>query len=102
MSSVDESSKLNDEKEGMRLADAAIRQCQGQSIHHVAIIAYAQAMQALASAQALINLLKHKNLISEADVKGALAHSYATYSSRMETRQGSSIIVPPPPSIRGN
>lgn len=100
--SVDESSKLKANVEGKRLADAAIRQCQGETIQHVAIMAYAQAMQALASAQAIITLLKHKNIISENEIEGALAHSYATYSSRMETRQGSGLIIPPPPTVRGN
>lgn len=101
--SLDETTKLKAHAESKRLADAAIRQTQGQATQHVAIMAYAQAMQALAGVQALVNLLKHKNVISEDEIEGALAHAYATYSSRIEQgNRGSSIILPPAPSAKGN
>lgn len=102
MSTDDPTAKLRADREARRLADACIRACQGQNVQHVAILGYEQAMMALATCQALVNLFKHKNLLSESEIEGALAHAFATYSARMEQGSSSVIVRAPAPSTRSN
>lgn len=63
----------------------------------VAGYALVQANMAHCSMQAIIDLLRHKNIISENEISAALALSYNKRSDSLVER---SIIAPPAPQVR--
>jgi hypothetical protein len=58
-----------------------------------------QASFAQQCAEAILQLLKHKNLISEGEIQTALANAYHAKAHRLKGTNGSVIV---PPMIRPN
>jgi hypothetical protein len=67
----------------------------------VANTAYLSATFAQYATQAIIDLLKQKNIISEDELKRALAHSYNT-GADAKRQQAQQLIVAPAPAVRPN
>lgn len=63
----------------------------------VAGLAYLQATMAQCALQAIIDMLRHKGIVSESEISAALA---AAYRNRRAHAEHSSIIVPAAPQVR--
>lgn len=89
--------KKQDEIEAQRLCDVLARNIGTNTAQKVAGMAYLQAATAQCGVQALVDLLKHKGIISDTDLEAALASSYR---KRRDHAEDNSIIAAPAPTVR--
>jgi hypothetical protein len=81
-----------------QLAHAAGRVVANSKVERVAGMAYLQAVFAQAANQALINLLKRHNIISEKELEKCLAEEYETRFKQLSGSSG--VIVQSAPLVR--
>ena len=87
-----------DSKAARQLMLAIDRVVSNSRIERCAGMGYAQACMAMAATQAIINLLKSKNIISDTEITNALAEEYEMRFKQLSGSQGAA--VAPAPVVR--
>lgn len=81
-------SESPDAKASVRLAETVGRVVSNTKVERVAGMGYMQAVLSQAAVQALINLLKTKNIVSDAELARFLAEQYDERSAQLAGRHG--------------
>lgn len=81
---------IRDADELQRAIIAAIER---SDVPTIAASAYMQATYAQQAAEAILQLLRHKNIVSEAEIQKALGDSYHAKAHRL--KNSGNIVVPP-------
>lgn len=89
------SEKPKDEAAAEQLALALKRVLSGTRTERVAGTAYVQSVFAQTAGQALINLLKSKNIISDKEIERVLAEAYNERFKQLSGASGAIVTVPP-------
>lgn len=78
--------------------EACARVVDGSRVDRAAAMGYIMGMCAQVVTQAVLDVLKRKNLISEAELRRAIADSYGDVLKQLSGSNG--VILPPGPAVR--
>lgn len=78
--------------------EACMRVVNGSRVDRAAAMGYIMGMCAQVATQALIDLLKQKNVVSEAEIRRALANGYTEQHNQLSGHNG--VIVTTAPTVR--
>jgi hypothetical protein len=88
-------------------AEASRDRIEGWTGAEVAVAAFGQAQQSQAALNGLVRILLHKGILSTTDLGDSMRWAYNERADQLREQnhkevQGSAIILPPPPTARGN
>lgn len=91
--------KAQEQLSARELQEQLLRTIEGKPLENLAAIATLQATFANAALQGLIEIVRHKNILTEREVSIALRRGYDRALAQLRDRDHGQIIMPPAPVV---